>query len=217
MLSVAYLAPYIDVKDVTTLPTKEVFKLVEMYNDEVVEYVKKNGIKTVLPGDLLEEAYVLCNDTLVYIGVFEGGYIPSEHLAKYRTVCDRMAMLHTHPIPLPIPTPEDLVSMVQIGYNIECVLSRVNSTRAKMVCIELAEDIDNVLNSMFVFAKKVYSLVDKYIIVEDELGIQFIPYPSNESLKKIEKELASSIGRKCRLSIASLDMNKKEYSVKILP
>lgn len=213
LISVAYLAPHIDTKGVTMLTSEEVFKLVEMHNDEVAKYIKANSVKTIPSNRVLEEAYVLCNDILIQIGVFGGGCIPSEYLLKYKSICNKMVMLHTHPIPLPIPTPEDLVSMHQIGYDTECILSRTSDTRAKMICIESLNDFDDVLNSMHSFAKKIYNLIDRYIIVEDVFGIQFLPYPSSKSLQEIEKEFISFMKRKCRLSIVSLDMDKKEYDI----
>jgi proteasome lid subunit RPN8/RPN11 len=213
LLSVAYLAPYVNANSITMLAKDEVFKLVEMYDDEALRYVKINNMKTVPLESILEEAYVLCNETLINVGLYEGGYIPSESLLKYRSICNRMVGLHTHPIPLPIPTPEDLISMKQIGYNIECVLSRIDESKAKMICIEPLDDFRNVLNSMLIFSKVIYSLVDRYIVVEDELGVQFLPYPTNKSLQRIEEELVSLMKRKCRLNIVSLDMKKNEYDV----
>ncbi|MEM1525515.1 MAG: hypothetical protein QW775_03530, partial [Ignisphaera sp.] len=213
LLSVAYAVPYVDTKGVTTLSNEEVFKLVDMYNDEVESYIKLKGVRTVSSKSIKEDAHVLCDGTLIHVGVFEGGYIPSESLLGYRKMCSDTIMLHTHPVPLPIPTLEDLLSMYQIGYRIECILSKIDEAIAKMVCVEPLRELKDVVPVMESFVEKVYSLVDKYIVVEDEFGVQFLPYPSNKNLGKIESEFVSVMKKHCRVSVISFDMNKKEYEI----
>lgn len=213
LLSVAYAVPYVSTEGVTTLSNEEVFKLVDMYNDEVESYIKLKGVRTVSSEYIKEDAHVLCDDTLIHVGVFEGGYIPSEPLLDYRKMCNDTIMLHTHPVPLPIPTLEDLLSMYQIGYRIECVLSKIDEAIAKMVCVEPLKELKDVTPVMENFAEKVYSLIDKYIVVEDELGVQFLPYPSNKTLRKIENEFVSIMKKHCRITVVSFDMNKKEYEI----
>jgi proteasome lid subunit RPN8/RPN11 len=217
LLSAAYTAPYVDVHSVAMLTTEEVFKLVKMYNEEVLEYVRTNKMKTVPLKNIVEEAYVLCDGVLIDVGLFEGGYIPSDHLLKYRHFCDEVVGMHTHPVPLPIPTPEDLISMKQVGYNVECVLSRTEDSKATMICVEPIDDFKNILNSIAMFSKNVYSLVDRYIVVEDELGVLFLPYPSPKSLQKIVEEFTITMKNVCKICIARFDMDKNEYDVIITP
>ncbi|MEM1644664.1 MAG: hypothetical protein QXL96_02130 [Ignisphaera sp.] len=213
LVSVAYVAPYINTDGVTTLSNEEVLKLIDMYNDEVENYIRLKGVKTVSPESIKEDAYVLCNNTLIHVGVFEGGYIPSEYLLRYRKICSDTIMLHTHPVPLPIPTPEDLVSMYQLGYRIECILSKVDEVVARMVCVEPLNEFKDIVLVMENFAEKVYSLIDKYIVVRDELGVRFLPYPSGKNLRKIENEFVSVMKKYCRISIVSFDLNRREYEL----
>lgn len=216
MISIAYTAPYIDPRDVTLVSDKVIFKLVDMYSDEVKEYAKLNDVKILQAENLREEAHALCNDTLVYLGVFCGGSIPSHQILALKKLCNRMAVLHTHPVPLPIPTPEDIISMYQIGYRIECILSRMSRSLAKMICIEPLKELEDIMLSMKVFEEKLYSLIDRYVIVEDEYDVRFIPYPSTERLHEIEREFVNVMKDSCRFNIVSFYMDNGEYEYKVV-
>lgn len=217
MISTAYSMPYISVDDTYTLDGKEVFELINMYTDEVEEYIRSRKIKTLSLKILQEEVYILCDDTLYYVGTFEGGYIPSQHIHKlkidYEDFCGRIVVMHTHPVPLPIPSPEDIISMQQIGYDVECILSRTDFNTAKMICIQLLGEhkYANIISDIERMADITYKLVDRYVVVKEDDDIRFIPYPSNRSLQKIEEEFIKIMKRYTKINIALLDMDKNEY------
>lgn len=216
MMSIAYTAPHLDLEGVALISNRDVFRLIDMHSDEVKEYVKSNGVKVLTAEDIREEAYALCNETLVHLGIFYGGSIPSHHILLLKKLCNKMVMLHTHPVPLPIPTLEDVVSMYQIGYRIECVLSRMTNSLAKMICIEPLKRLEDVVLDMSIFEERLYSLIDKYVVIEDEFGIRFIPYPSVERLGEIEKEFIDIMRNSCRFGLVSLYMDKGEYEYMVV-
>lgn len=212
MMSTAYSAPYIDeVDNRCILSSTEVMKLIEMYEGEAREYIMLNGIKLISSNRLSEDAYILCSNMLIYIGRFDGGYVPSDEILKYRKSCLDIVSLHTHPIPLPLPTLEDVVSTQQVGYNTECVLSKIGKYNAKMICIEPTKDWNSILNSMEFFTEAVYRLVDRYIVVEDEFSIRFVPYPSENSLQTIEIEFIKVLKGDAYIDVVILDMRLSEY------
>lgn len=212
MMSVAYAAPYIRVENLTLLSRDDVLTLVEMPMNFALEYVKSNNVKTLASEELLEEAHVLCNDMLLYVGIFNGGVIPSQYIARYRSVCKRrLISIHTHPVPLPIPTLEDIISMYQIGYRVECVLSRLSEDLARMVCIEPEGSLDDVAVNLKKFEEVLYDMVDKYIVVVHGDGVTFIPYPSINVLNSIESEFKRYTKGVARTNIITLDMKNKEY------
>uniref|UniRef100_A0A7C2V8T6 Uncharacterized protein n=1 Tax=Ignisphaera aggregans TaxID=334771 RepID=A0A7C2V8T6_9CREN len=217
LISTAYAAPYISADSNAILDNEVVFKIVDMYVDEVVRYIKINGIKTVQSSHLKEDAYVLCGDSLIHVGTFSGGFIPSQNLLKFREACRSIVMLHTHPVPLPIPTLEDIVSMYQIGYGSECVLSRIHDGVAKMVCVEPFDYLENVMRGLENFSNEMFKLVDRYVVIEDEYGVFFLPYPSKRNLEKIEEEFVMHMKRTCRINIVSLDMERGEYDLSVFP
>lgn len=213
MMSTAYSAPYIDdVDNRYILSSAEVMKLTEMYENEAREYVVLNGIKLMSANRLSEDAYILCSNMLIHIGRFNRGYVPSDEILKYRKLCLDMVSLHTHPIPLPLPTLEDIISTQQVGYNTECVLSKIGKYNAKMICIEPTKDWNRILNSMEFFTEIVYKLVDKYIVVEDEFSIRFVPYPSEDRLQAIENEFIRILKGDAYIDIVILDMKLSEYT-----
>lgn len=220
MISTAYVAPYVEIDNVSTISSKVVLKLVDMYTDEVKEYMRSNRIRAINSKDIQEDVYLLCSDMLLYIGRFIGGSIPSHYIfhyiLEYRNMCNEFISLHTHPVPLPIPTLEDIVSMSQMSYSVECVLSRVYREFAKMMCIEPMNELDNIVISIEKLKNKLFKLVDRYIVVEDDYDVVFIPYPSKESLAKLENEFTKVIKKYAKISIASLDMASNEYEIRYI-
>ena len=212
MMSAAFTAPYLDIDEEYMISGDEALRLVDMYNDEVVDYIKMSGVKTLPSLALQEDVHILYNGTLIYVGRFSGGSIPSQTIFRYKKVYRKIVLLHTHPVPLPIPTPEDLISMYQIGYDIECVLSRVDRDLAKMVCVKPVDSFYKVAIAANRFAETFYRSVDKYVVVEGEDGVMFIPYPSKSRLDVIEKEFISILSRNADISIVELDMTKNEFA-----
>lgn len=212
MISTAYSAPHLDDLDSRSfLKNKEVLKLVEMYESDVRRYIAINRLKPVSADKLSEDVYILCNDMLIYIGRFNGGYIPSKEILRYKNVCHDMISLHTHPVPLPLPTLEDVISTQQIGYNIECVLSKINKDLAEMVCIKPVENWNDVVNTMSVFIETIFKMIDRYVIIENNGNIMFVPYPTENNIDTIEKFFANNLKGLVYVDIVKFDMKLMEY------
>jgi len=181
LVSTAIDAPSIlDLEHLPIIDSSTAMKLTNVYMDEAIDYLNNIGLNP-LPQEILEEVmYTVCNESsLVFIGRFLGGLIPSKIVLSYKTSCKSDLFIHTHPVPMPIPSFEDIISAKQIGYSVECVASKVSKSQAILTCIKPRRDWIDVINVYDKVADNVINAVNKYVVVGDGKGnIMFIPLPT---------------------------------------
>jgi len=182
-----------------------------MYVDEVHNILKEMNIKPLPMRYLKEDIYTLCSDILIHIGRFSGGLIPSEILLSQEKGCKKILMLHSHPVPLPLPTIEDLISSSQLGYSIECVISRTNYGFAEMLCIEPRNSWNDVIKNMENHITEFYSIFKKYVVLEEKQDMLFVPFPNRHEIKSAIDLVNSIINNKAEIIYAGFNMINKTY------
>ncbi len=213
MLSTAYTIPsLLDLPGrLPLLDLSYVEKFTEMYVDEVHNILKEMNIKPLPMKYLKEDIYILCSDILIYIGRFSGGLIPSEILISQGRDCKKILMLHSHPVPLPLPTIEDLISSSQLGYRIECIISRTDYGFAEMLCIEPKNSWNDVIKNMKNHITEFYSIFKKYVVLEEKQDILFVPFPNRYEIELAINLINNTINNKAEIIYARINMIDKTY------
>jgi len=213
MLSTAYTIPsLLDLhKKLPLLDLSYVEKFTGMYVDEVHSILREMNIKPLPMKYLEEDIYTLCSDILIHIGRFSGGLIPSEILLSQGKDCKKILMLHSHPVPLPLPTIEDLISSSQLGYSIECVISRTDYGFAEMLCIEPRSSWNDVIKNMESHIMEFYSIFKKYVVLEENQDMLFVPFPNRYEIKSAIDLVSSIVDNKAEIIYAGFNMIDKTY------
>jgi len=213
MLSTAYTIPsLLDLhKKLPLLDLSYVEKFTGMYVDEVHSILREMNIKPLPMRYLKEDIYTLCSDILIHIGRFSGGLIPSEILLSQERGCKKILMLHSHPVPLPLPTIEDLISSSQLGYSIECVISRTDYGFAEMLCIEPRNSWNDVIKNMENYIAEFYNIFKKYVVLEEKQDMLFVPFPNRHEIKSAIDLVNSIINNKAEIIYAGFNMINKTY------
>jgi len=179
LASTAFEAP--SILDISNLPIIEgsmALRLSKMYTDEALEALSQLGLRPLPTSTLAEDVYVPCNTSLLFIGRFSNGEIHPYHIIKHQSLCSSKLLLHTHPVPVPIPSPEDIISAMQIGYRIECVLSRTSKTRAIMLCVEPVKSWKEIMHMYDSIAEDVLK-VSRYLVAGNSNEVKFLPMPTD--------------------------------------
>ncbi len=216
MVSTAYSIPsLIDIIDILPIVDRNhVIRMIDMFIDEAIMYIKNLGVKPLSTKYIKEDAYILCNDLLNYIGEFEGGFIPQPTILKYISRCGKAAILHSHPIPMPIPTIEDLMSSYQIGYNVECVISKSSDCLAVMICLEPLESWKDTISALYGIDNYILKSIN-YIVVGDDSQIEFLPFPNTTEQNNIIQLFIETITKYAKILYARIDLVKQVYDVEI--
>ncbi|MEM4515090.1 MAG: hypothetical protein QXO42_02610 [Ignisphaera sp.] len=215
LISTAYSIPsLLDMNVLPVIDRSHVIKMVEMFMDEAIMYVRNLGIEPLSSKYIKEDIYMLCDNLLKYIGEFEGGLIPQADILKHISGCSTIAVLHSHPIPIPVPTLEDLISSSQIGYNVECVISKSSSCLATMVCMEPLKTWRDVI-SAFYDINDYFLESARYIVVGDHSQIEFLPFPNTDEQNNMIRVFIEVLSRYAKISYARIDLANRIYDVEI--
>ncbi len=216
MASTAYEAPSIvNFSEIPFVSSSIVRKAIDMYMDEAIKFVYDDiKLKPISYEALAEDAYTLCNNgSLIYIGRFAEGMIPSSRLYKqYKDVCRGRIFLHTHPVPIPIPSPEDVVSASQIGYEVECVVSKISGDRAVLTCLKPLNGWDNVLEDYREVEKMILN-ISRFVVAGDGSTITFLPFPTAEEVEELIKYYRKLLSNSATLIHVSIDLTNNVYSI----
>jgi hypothetical protein len=192
LVSTTIDAPSIlDLEYLPVIDSSTAMKLTNLYMDEATNYLNNIGLSP-LPQEILEEVmYAVCNEgSLVFIGRFLGGLIPSKIVLSYKTSCNSDLFIHTHPVPVPIPSFEDIISAKQIGYSVECVASKVSKSQAVLTCIKPRRDWNDIINVYDKVVDIVINAVNKYVVVGNgKDNIIFVPLPT---VSEVQRMLAAT-------------------------
>lgn len=215
MASTAYSIPsLIDIESLPIIDKDHVIKMINMFMDEAILYINKLGIRPLPIEYVKEDAYILCNNALDYLGEFRGGAIPQHTILKYISNCSKIAMLHSHPIPMPMPTLEDIIASYQIGYNIECVISRVSNYLATMMCVEPRKKWRDVIEYSY-NAVEYFLKTSKYIVVGDSSYIEFLPFPDTAEQDKMVKTFIDMFIDYVKMFYVKINLIHKVYDVEM--
>ncbi len=219
MLSTAYTIPSLFniSKKLPLLDIDYVMKFTNMYTDEIHDILRKMDVKPLPMRYLKEDIYILCGDILIYLGRFSGGLIPSEILVSQEKRCRTTLVLHSHPVPLPLPTLEDFISSSQLGYSIECVISKVDHRFADMLCIEPRDSWNNIIEKMGKNVDRFYSIFKKYIVFEEKQDMLFVPFPNKEEVVSAIDLVNNIINDEAEVIYAGFDMKDKTFVLYPLP
>jgi len=213
LASTAFEAPSIlEINNLPVVNNDIVKKLIEVYMDEAIDFILSLGLKPLSTSFLAEDVYTLCNEnSLLFIGRFLGGLIPAAHIYRYRTLCKSNLFLHSHPIPMPIPSPEDVISAAQIGYDVECVVSRISSFKAMLTCIEPLKDWDRVIANYDTIAEKVLN-VARFVVVINKGDMSFLPMPSIDEISSLLLIYKKVLERYAEVLYVDIDINRKVFA-----
>ncbi|MEM0026739.1 MAG: hypothetical protein QXT53_02915 [Ignisphaera sp.] len=216
MASTAYEAPSIvNFSEIPFVNSFVVRKAIDMYMDEAIKFVYDDiKLKPISYEVLAEDAYALCNNgLLMYIGRFAEGMIPSNKLYRqFKDVCRGRIFLHTHPVPIPIPSPEDIVSAHQIGYEVECVISKISSDRAILTCLKPLNGWNNVLEDYKEVEKMILS-ISRFVVAGDRNTITFLPFPTVEEVEELIKYYRKQLSNSAISIHVNIDLANKVYSI----
>ncbi len=218
--SAAFTAPSLSM-DERYLPLVDralAYKIVNSYIDEALELVNDVGIKPIPMDKLAEDSYLMCGESLIYIGRFYGGSVPPLALAKTMEVCytrKAVASLHTHPIPLHIPTPDDIVSSKQLGIETECVLSKVGRDRARALCVKPMTTWDSVIRASEIVLSKLTDSISKYIVVGEDDYLFLLPFPTPIEAENLEKLFIGDLRGRAEILVIDIDLDSQEYAEKL--
>ncbi len=194
------------------------YKIVNSYIDEALKLVKDVGIEPIPMDKLAEDGYLMCGESLIYIGRFYGGSVSPLALAKTIEVCytrKAVVSLHTHPIPLHIPTPDDIVSSKQLGIETECVLSKVNRDRARAICVKPRTTWDSVVRASEAVLNKLIDSISKYIVVGDDDYLFLLPFPTPIEAENLEELFIGNLRERAEILVIDIDLNSREYTEKL--
>lgn len=216
MASAAYSVPsIIDMHTPPVIDRIHVIKMVNMFMDEAIKYVSSLGIKPLPIAYVREEVHILCDDLLSYVGEFEGGTIPQQIILKHTSSCSgRVAVLHSHPTPIPVPTIEDVISSLQIGYRVECVISKSSNRVATIVCVEPLRSWINVATALYNISESVLTST-RYIVVGDDMQIKFLPFPNTTEQNTIIQAFIKILSKHASILYARIDLAENLYDVEM--
>jgi hypothetical protein len=210
LASTAFEVPSIfDINNLPLVSSDIAKKLAEVYMDEAINFVLSLGVKPLSASFLAEDIYTLCNDdVLLFIGRFLGGLVPAIHIYKYRAFCKSNLFLHSHPIPVSIPSPEDILSATQMGYGIECVISKVSKLRAVLTCIEPSADWDKIMAKYDSITEKVFN-VSRFVVVGNGNNISFLPMPTTSEIFSLLSSYKKLMEPYAKVLYVDIDLNNK--------
>ncbi|MCS7111615.1 MAG: hypothetical protein N3D82_00030 [Ignisphaera sp.] len=216
MASTAYSIPSLfDFDLLPIIDRSHVIKMIDMFMDEAITYIDGLGVEPLPAKYVKEDAYILCDDLLNYIGEFEGGLIPQQIILTHISRCGKVAMLHSHPIPIPIPTVEDVLSSLQIGYRVECIISKSSDYLATMLCLEPLESWNSVASALHSIGGNMLEST-KYIVIGDGPQIEFLPFPNIAEQSSIIQNFIGILSIHASVLYARIDLVDRVYDVEIL-
>lgn len=215
--STALTAPslHVDMPKLPLIDRSLARKVINAYIDEASKLIRSVGIEPVPIEKLAEDSYIMCSDpeTLLYIGRFNGGIVPSDAISKAMDMCRESAVmsLHTHPIPLHIPTPEDIISSEMLGLGIECVLCRFDNRYARALCVKPKRAWYRVVRASEMILEKIFESISRYVVVDRDGHPLLLPYPSIEEAKAIEEMFIVSVQSEAEVLVLEIDLLRKQY------
>ncbi len=218
--SAAFTAPSLSI-DEQYLPLIDralAYKIVNSYIDEALKLVRDVGIEPIPMDRLAEDGYLICGESLIYIGRFYGGSVSPLAIAKTIEVCytrKAVASLHTHPIPLHIPTPDDIVSSKQLGIETECVLSRVDRERARAICVKPRTAWESVIRASETVLNMLIDSISKYVVVGDTDYLFLLPFPTPIEVENLEKLFIGNLRGRAEILVIDIDLENREYAERL--
>lgn len=175
---------------------KEITELINSDEEEL-------NLKSLRHEYLMEDAYVICGESLIHIGSSSSeipGYLVLNTLSSCKECNDRIT-LHTHPVPLPIPSPSDILNALQLSKDIECVGSKIYD-EIHILCLSPKNDWKDILEIHENFSSILFNTVKYYIPIENEdNSINFIPYPTKNEVILLEKLLLKKLSSKASMAL----------------
>ncbi len=165
--------------------------------DELAKIVKAAETNTKL---LLEHAYLMDDEGLVYVSSGVMG-VDGVLVYKYSKICPNCSgLFHTHPIPLPIPTPSDALNAYNRRSSIECIGSMIDGEPI-VLCIKPKESWKTIASAIVEFSSIIEEHTDAYAPVDVGEGVFMAPYPSRSRAMLILDEFASAMEKYARVHI----------------
>ncbi len=129
---------------------------------------------------LLEHAYLIGDDSLVYVSSDLMGIKGDKVYLSYRRCRTCRGLFHTHPIPLPIPTPSDALNAWARNSMIECIGSLINYEPV-IVCMKPKEKWKDIAYTLEEFSNIIEEYTNMYapVVLNDHIAMAPYPKPSN--------------------------------------
>ncbi len=163
--------------------------------NEVIEKILYDGedinpiVKAALLNtkSLIEHAYLIGDDSLVYVSSDLMGVRGDKVYLSYRKCSTCVGLFHTHPIPLPIPTPSDAMNASTRNSMVECIGSLINYEPV-IVCMKPRRNWRDIACRLEEFSKVIEENTTMYapVIIDDYIAMA--PYPSPNNAWRILEE-----------------------------
>jgi len=210
------LESYVDERNLVSRDV--VLKSVEEGEDPILQYMIANGREPIHSSYLVEDSYVLCNDSAVYVGRFPME-TPGEELLKVAGLCSRgfSGAFHTHPIAVHIPTPYDIVDAMQLGQRFECVGVRFSRRCGRILCIAPRSfcswrEIADVLSTKF-FDFMLRTVSRYLVVIDDDDSMYFLPHPEGREVLMLEDRFVEMV--RGLADVAIVKVSGSEYEVEV--